>query len=419
MKKGTCYRCCMTQTLHPDDVIEVTTERLAYGGEAIAHYQGMTIFIHGAAPNERVRIRITEKRKSYARAMIEDILVPSTERRNPPCKYYGECGGCQLQHLNYAAQLVAKEGFIHDSLARIGRIDWPHPIEIRSAAEFGYRSRARLKVEQRKGDLAIGFNRTSSHSVCDIEECPILQPSLNTSLATIRSSFKENRIQKWPSLSTIDLSSGDQGVGMDPPLDQIGFPVAPKGELFKSEVLRSVNGYVYRFPPSTFFQSNNLLLDDFVNTVIEGESGELAVDLYAGVGLFTLPLAHKFAHVHAVESNSRAVRYARENLLENQLRNATVELNPVELWLRRFATRVEQLQPDLILLDPPRVGAAEAIGSIAQINPKRITYVSCDPTTMARDLRVLTNQGYTLSRVIAFDFFPQTYHVETIVSLER
>ena len=409
----------MNQLLSLNDVIEVTTERLAYGGEAVAKYKGITIFVHGAAPNEQVRVRITAIKKRYARARIEEIITPSPVRRKPICNYFGTCGGCQLQHVTYPAQLEAKVGYIRDALMRIGGIDWTDPIEMRSAAEYGYRSRARIQVESRRGEQAIGFHKAFSESVCDIEICPILQPPLNDALARIRSYLRDESGLNIPSRSEIHIASGDSDVGVAPLLDRTESTAQSGVPAFSHQALRTVNAFRYRFPPDLFFQANYLLLNDFVSTAVDAESGDLALDLYAGVGLFTLPLAQRFRQVVAIESNPLAAQYARMNIEANGVQNASVENEQVETWLRNVAVRRDQVRPDFILLDPPRSGAADAIDLVAQGGPKRITYVSCDPNTMARDLKSVTRCGYRLTRVIAFDFFPQTFHVESISTLER
>jgi 23S rRNA (uracil1939-C5)-methyltransferase len=150
------------ETLNIGDLVEVTTERLAYGGDAIARHEGLAIFVAFAAPKERLRVRITERKKNFARAVIDQILEPSPVRREAFCRYFGDCGGCQLQHVSYEAQLEAKTGFVRDALERIGRIDWPHEIEIRHGAEFAYRGRAQIKVDRKEG--RVGFSRAASNT---------------------------------------------------------------------------------------------------------------------------------------------------------------------------------------------------------------------------------------------------------------
>ncbi|MEW6212278.1 MAG: TRAM domain-containing protein, partial [Acidobacteriota bacterium] len=199
--------------LHAGDIIEVETERLAFGGDAVARARGLAIFIPFAAPGERVRVRVTQIKKNFARARIEEILRPSVERRAPLCPHFGECGGCQLQHISYRSQIEAKRDFIRDSLARIGRIEWPREIEIHRSTEYGYRSRAQVKVEKQGDHLRIGFNRRSSHSVCDIESCPVLKGDLNSLLAVLRKKLQSGDA---PQASEFEIAASDAAVSLSP-----------------------------------------------------------------------------------------------------------------------------------------------------------------------------------------------------------
>ncbi len=390
------------------DTVDVITERLAYGGDAIARHDGLAIFIPYGAPGERLRVRITERRKAFARGVIVRILEASPARRQPRCQYFGDCGGCQLQHIGYDAQLESKIGFVRDALERIGRINWPREIEIRHAAEFGYRSRAQLKVDRRAG--RVGFNRAASNAVCDITSCPILLPQLDQALHSLWGSLghKPGKAQRLPNRLQVEMAAGEAGVAFEPALESL-----PTGPL-----RRVVKGAVYNFSPSTFFQGNPALLDDLVDLAVGETSGDLAIDLYAGVGLFTIQLARCFGRVIGVEADAPAAKFACENIRANQNENVEFHNNTAEAWLKSFV-QTKAPSPDLILLDPPRTGAAGAIGHIGTLEPSRVTYVSCDPTTLARDLRTLLDSGFELSRVTALDLFPQTFHVETVAQLTR
>jgi 23S rRNA (uracil1939-C5)-methyltransferase len=407
-----------TQSLKIGDRIEVTTERLAYGGDAVARHDGLTVFIGLAAPAERLRVRIVERRKNFARAVIESIIEPSPVRRAPLCAYFGECGGCQLQHLNYTAQLEAKAGFIRDALTRIGKIDWPHEIPVLHASELGYRVRAQIKVETGKSlssqPVRIGFNRLASNAVCDVASCPVLVPELDAALARVRELASESANAgrfDLARLREVEMAAGDNGIAFTPAIAGL-----PSGTL-----ARTVNNLTYHFSPATFFQGNALLLETLIGEALDDYSGRVAIDLYAGVGLFTLPLARRFSRVISVESNREAAQFARQNIAANETVNVEFRQTRVEQWLTDFTTqRTGEPEPvDLLLLDPPRAGAAEAIDAIIALKPARIVYVSCDPTTMARDLRRLLDNGYALDRVTGVDLFPQTYHVETVAHLRR
>lgn len=391
------------------DFLEVTTERLAYGGEAVARHDGLAVFIPFAAPKEKLLVRITELKKNFARAAIERVLEPSSARREPLCRYFGNCGGCQLQHLAYEAQLESKVGFVRDALKRIGRIDWPHEIKIRSAAEFGYRSRAQVTIDWQA--RLVGFKRANSNAVCDVESCPILAPELDRALASLRAvvAGAGGNGAHASRLSQIEMAAGESSVALEP-----SFAGLPAGHL-----RLTAHDAVYSFGPSTFFQSNAQLLDDLIDEAVDNRSSrseDLAVDLYAGVGLFTIQMARLFKRVIGVESDPGTAQFALNNIGANEVANVEFHTGSVEAWLKRYID-AESARPDLVLLDPPRSGAADSIALVAQLKSSRITYVSCDPTTLARDLRVLLDSGYELSRITAIDLFPQTYHVETVVAL--
>jgi 23S rRNA (uracil1939-C5)-methyltransferase len=401
------------------DEYEVSVEKLIYGGDGLARVGERVVFIPGSAPGDRLRVRIDSLEKRFARAEIIDILEPSPLRRAAPCKYFGDCGGCQLQHLEYSAQLGAKAEFIRDSLARIGHIKWPLDIEIKHGPEFAYRSRAQFKIDRAADPLKIGFYRAESQDVCDIEHCPILSPQLNEALAGLRSAQSEIASSKLP-YSKIEFASGD--------IETASYPEVAN---FKNRPIeRSVFGIKYTFDPECFFQVNHLLLETLVETVIGERSGGLAIDLYAGVGLFALQLARRFKRVRATEVSKRAVTWAKTNIRNNELNNIGFSDLSAERFLslmlpdkrrvkaKRSAPIRKVDQVDLVVLDPPRAGASgKVLTDLIDIKPAEIVYVSCDPSTLARDLRVLLDAGYNLRSVTGVDLFPQSYHVETVASL--
>jgi 23S rRNA (uracil1939-C5)-methyltransferase len=419
------------------DLIEVKTERLAYGGEAVARHQGLAVFVQGAAPDETLRVRIIERKKNFARAVIEDIIQPSAVRREPRCKYFGDCGGCHLQHINYADQLAAKVGFIRDALKRTGQIDWQDEIKIHSASEFHYRLRAKIKVarDQVKNgsywptdnlrtrdaveEIRIGFNRANSHVICDVERCEVLLPELNDALQSIRLHLiRDREIIGGEEIEIAVNEISNSECSQQPPASKVSISI-PLSEFSTTDIQRNVAGAIYQFSPSSFFQVNALLLDEFVLESTGSGKGGFALDLYAGVGLFTIQLARHFNRVIGVESNARSVDYARRNISLNEATNASVICDRVDRWLESFMSQREVQIPDLVLLDPPRNGAAEAVDRLGRLQPRQIHYVSCDPNTLARDLKTLLAHNYKIERLVAFDMFPQTYHVETIAFLNR
>ena len=395
-------------------VIEVTADRVAYGGDAVARAGGLAVFIPFAAPGDRLLVRVTELRKSYARAVIQKVLAASPSRRRPLCHHFGECGGCQLQHITYEAQLCAKTSFVRDALTRIGKIDWSEEIRMLHDREFGYRARARVKMERAIGAAGslpnIGFNRAGSRTVCDIDTCPVLLPELNDALASLRARFRGGETSNTGSgtgslPAEVELAAGESGV------------VESLDGLSTEIVTQRVSGVRYCFTPSTFFQVNPFLLEALVQEAVGGHTGETAVDLYCGVGLFSIPLARSFRFVVGVEWNKGACDLARENASAAGVHNVEFHSDCVDDWIDVAISR--KLVPDLVMLDPPRTGAAKSIPRIAALEPRVIVYVSCDPATLARDARSLIDAGYRLSRVTALDLFPQTHHVETVAVLER
>lgn len=391
---------------------DVEIEKIVYGGDGLARIGQQAVFVPYAATGDRLRIRIVECERKFARGVIVEILSSSPSRREAPCPHYGVCGGCQLQHLSYAAQLDAKVSFIRESLARLGGVDWREEIGVRSAEEFGYRSRAEIKVSQASaGQPKIGFYRAASQEVCEVESCPILLPPADRQL---------QRLHAEPSLIPKDatrvyLTAGDDEVIMTPANGENG-----RASEYDSlgTAHQRIAGVNYAFGVKSFFQGNRLLAEELIRTAIGDARGGFAVDLYAGVGFFSLQLAKAFEQVCAVEGNKMAAGHGVENARSNGAQNLRYEPISVEAWLKYKSH--ESSRPDYVLLDPPRAGAGlPVIERLAALESPRITYVSCDPATLARDLKALLNYGYAIGSITALDMFPQTFHVETVVQLRR
>jgi 23S rRNA (uracil1939-C5)-methyltransferase len=390
------------------DVLEVEIERIVPGGAGMAHARGLTVFVPLAAPGDRLRVAVERVKGRVAFAALKEIVAGGSERVEPPCPYFGRCGGCDFQQLSYEAQLKAKVAMIRDCLRRIARIDHLAEIPITpSPAEWRYRSRARWQHDARERHF--GYYELASHRVVDVAECPVVVPELQGALARLRAAINERASfdgNAAEGAREFEAVAGDDGISLLPPLD----------ERDEAECVRVIAGERYRFDASCFFQINHALLDALVVAAVGEERGETAVDLYCGVGLFTLPLARRFARATGVEANPAAARYARRNLSDAALSNARVETAQVGDWLARASVRLAPV--DLLLLDPPRAGAERgAIDGMVALRPRRIVYVSCDPATLARDLRELAVGGYALDSLAAFDMFPQTHHVETVARL--
>jgi 23S rRNA (uracil1939-C5)-methyltransferase len=381
---------------------EVEIERILPGGMGLAHAQGKTVFVSLAAPGDRVRVRVEREQGNVLFAVIEEILAPSPLRIEPPCPYFGRCGGCDFQQLTYDAQLASKAEIIRDCLHRITRLEKvPEIVVTPSPNNWRYRMRATWQMDQEQ--RAIGYYERGSRRVCDVADCAVLLPELQAKLEDIRATA-------WrhfpPGLKHLDVVAGENGVSFAPAF----------AEFETRELSLTVRGEVYRYNAEAFFQINPSLLGPLIDFALAGAAGKSALDLYSGVGLFTLPLARHFDSVLAIEANPMAARFARRNLQDAGLSNAKVITATVTDWFRSAPTT----SAAFILLDPPRAGAESAvIKGILDLQPTSISYVSCDPATLARDLKKLIAGGYLVEAVLGFDLFPQTHHVETVVRLSR
>lgn len=389
------------------DTIEIRIEKVVYGGHGLGRVEGQAVFVPFTAPGDLVRARVTERSKGFLRAEVVERLESGPGRRDPVCGYFGVCGGCQLQHLTYESQLAAKAEFVRDAIERIGRMPVPNDIVVRGAPEheFGYRVRATAHVVQMDVGNLFGFFAEKSHRVVDIARCPLFVPELDSAWIAARAAA-----ECVAQARTVELAAGDGDVASLPPVPGVG----------RGPVVTTVGGVKYAYGPGEFFQINRPLVEALVSAATGGvsDAGGIALELYSGVGLFTIPLSRRFAKVVAVESSREAVGFAHANARANGAGNIELVGAPVERWLRS-----PDLAPgavSLALLDPPRSGlGAKSARDLVRLAPRAIVYVSCDPTTLARDLRVLVDGGYRLDAVEAIDLFPQTFHVETIATLSR
>ena len=379
---------------------EIEIERILPGGMGLAHAEGKTVFVSLAAPGDRVRVRIDREQGNVLFASIEEIMEPSPLRIEPPCPYFGRCGGCDFQQLTYEAQLAAKAEMIRDCLHRIARLEnIPEIVVSPSPNEWRYRMRATWQIDQEQRQ--IGYYERGSRRVCDVADCAVLQPELQAKLEEVRATDWH----EFPSdLKHLDVVAGEDGISFAPAF----------ADFETREVSLTIRGEVYHYNAEAFFQINSSLLGSLIEVALADASGASALDLYSGVGLFTLPLARHFKNVLAVESNPAGAQFARRNLQRAGLANARVITATVTDWFRT----VSAAPVDFILLDPPRAGAESAvIRGIIDRHPPQVSYVSCDPATLARDLKKLMDVGYTIDSITGFDLFPQTHHVETVVRL--
>lgn len=399
----------VTSDFSQSEHVELTIERVLPGGLGIGYADGRTVLVGLAAPGDRLRVRLGGRRGKAWFGTIETVLEPSDDRVAPACPYFGECGGCDFQQLEYQAQLRAKVEAIRDCLRRIAGI--PYDAEIPIAAspnQWHYRASVEWQIDPASG--AVGYFARDSHRVVDIAACPIADPALNEVLVEVRESSAINP----PSARTeVRAVAGDGAIGLGEP-----------GDAEVQALSRTVGGHVLGYDPRVFFQANPGILEPLVQEVLWAtrEPGDwtphgAALDLYCGIGLFTLPLAARYARVIGVESDARTAEYAESNAREAGYQNVRIRTATVETWLPPNAAHLGRIA--LVVLDPPRTGAEAAMPAILKVAPNRIAYVSCDPATLARDIKILVAGGYLLERVAAFDMFPQTHHVEIVAHLRR
>jgi len=422
--------------------MEITSEKLVYGGEGLAHHDGRTVFVPFVLPAERVSAAAVERNKKFVRARVERLLEAAPERVPARCPHYGVCGGCHYQHIPYPAQLPFKTEILRETLRRLGRIKWPGEIAVHSSPPWGYRNRAQWKIralrEAGTATVEIGYFRANSTTLCPVEECAILSPLLLKTLLAVRLALAEKTLP--PQLREIEVFAGAQDTQLLLTATLAGFPSGrqqlaetfrrvvpeigsllfhdPQSERMELDgpgyVETEAAGVTYRVGHLSFFQVNRFLASELAGEVSQsGDGGRLALDLFAGVGLFSVPLTKRFERVVAVESNPAAARDLASNASDQgriTIRNADVE---------QFLEKCREA-PDLVVLDPPRTGLTTGmIGHLVRMAPRWITYVSCDPPTLARDLAAFDKAGYEISRVDLFDLFPQTFHIESVIRLSR
>src|ERR1700681_2860658 len=382
----------------------VTIEKWVYGGDALARVDGRVVLAPFVLPGETARLNVGED----IHADLIEVTAPAPERVEPPCPLFTRCGGCQYQHAPYQFQLTRKVDILREQLRRVGKIDYTGEIETISGPPLNYRNRAQFRI----ADGRIGYLAARSHTLVPVTgECPISSPRMNQALAEMRARLPDPRFPRFVHSLEIFTNEVDLQVNVleaDRPVarsfyDWCGSTVA---------IDYATSFGTFRVSPRSFFQVNRFLVEPLVDAALQNATGETALDLYSGVGLFAIPLARRFQHVIAVESGVTAARDLEVNAARAEVRLQT-ERARVEDFLRSFADT-----PDFILADPPRAGLDKpVVAQLERLAPSRITLVSCDPATLARDLAGLTS--YRIERLTLVDLFPQTYHLETIAQLVR
>jgi 23S rRNA (uracil1939-C5)-methyltransferase len=384
-------------------------EKWVYGGDALARVDGRVVLAPFVLPGETVRLDVGED----IHAELAEVIQASPERVAPPCPLFTRCGGCHYQHAPYAFQLARKVEILREQLRRVGKIEYAGDIETISGPPLGYRNRAQLHISNgQTGNAQIGYLAPRSHTLVPVTgDCPILSPRLNQALNEMRARLDDPKFPRF--VQSLELFTNETDVQVN--VLETDRPVAKSfyewcGSVVAVDYATSVG--TFRVSPRSFFQVNRFLIENLVDVALENAVGQSALDLYAGVGLFALPLARRFKNVIAVESGVTAARDLEVNAQRAGAAMQT-ERARVEDFLRSFADT-----PDFVLLDPPRAGLGKAVVvQLERLAPPRITIVSCDPATLARDIAALAS--YRMERVTLIDLFPQTYHLETVVHLSR
>jgi 23S rRNA (uracil1939-C5)-methyltransferase len=387
-------------------------EKLVYGGDGLARLNGRVVFAPFVLPGERILACVEREKPGMVRARMLEVLEAAPDRVAAPCPVYGRCGGCHYQHAPYEYQLLAKRAILVEALQRLGKMEPPAEIAIVAAEPFGYRNRVQLHVEENR----LGYREARSHRLCTVGECPVASPKINQAIAAFSAMTRDGR---WPRfIRSLEVFTDEREVQIN--VLETDRPVARRffdwcGTLIPGLVEGALDYRgEFRVSSNSFFQVNRLLIDRLVEAATEGVEGETAIDLYAGVGLLSLPLARRFREVTAVESGAGAVR----DLEFNAARAGLGNLHAISQTAEEHLAQLEKA-PDFVALDPPRTGLGKVVvGRLIELRPRQIAILACDPATLARDLAGLVAAGYQVERMTLVDLFPQTYHLETVVRLK-
>jgi 23S rRNA (uracil1939-C5)-methyltransferase len=377
----------------------LTIEKLVYGGDGLARLDGKVVLVPFVLPGEVVRAEIELVKRDLFRGRLIEVISPSAARVSPPCPYFLHCGGCHYQNADPAFQVEQKCSILRETLRRVGKIEFPGEIKAIAGEPWGYRNRVQLHIE----DGAIGYFEHGSHSLCPIGRCAVASPALNDAIARLGDrSFQQVA-------TTVELFTNETETQI-----HVWDRVPAKAyRLFQSLGTTGPIEYDrFRVSPNSFFQVNRYLVDALVQCATGDRGGDWAVDLYAGVGLFSARLAERFKRVTAVESS----RAAFQDLVYNVERRSwpvAAENKSAEEYLKGL-----EQTPEVIMADPPRTGlGGEVVRELGRIRAPQLIIVSCDPATLARDLQSLLAGGYRIEQITMVDLFPQTFHLETVVHL--
>lgn len=430
--------------------MQLTIEKMIYGGDGLArlpanqHGRGKAVFVPFVLPGERIEASARDDKRGFARGKMESLLAASGERVEARCPYFQRCGGCQYQHTNYENQLQIKAEILKENLRRVGKIELAAELHAHPSPPWNYRNRTRLKIRTNPS-FALGYYKFASHELLPVEECPISSAAINRAIAKL---WEVGRAGKVPrEVEEVELFADAEDTQLLVEVYCVGVEAAPM-EKFLAELRASipeiygavafraikkaaaademtllasagstsltyrVSDAAFRVSAGAFFQTNRYLTNELVDLVTGGQSGKLALDLYAGVGLFSSHLAKSFTQVIAVEASPISHADLRYNSQPN--------VKAVRSTTEHYLTKAQSTRPDYVVVDPPRSGMGEKIvRQLAELHAPQIAYVSCDPATLARDLQALLASGYRIEQAHFVDLFPQTFHLESVFHLSR
>ena len=425
---------------------------------ADASGRGKAVFVPFVLAGEKIEAFLTEQKPGFARARADQIVGASPHRVQPGCPYFTQCGGCHYQHASYEHQLEIKEEILRETLQRTAKLELPVDIQVHPSPPWNYRNRSRLQV-QTSPEFKAGYFKMGSHELLAVEQCPISSPLINQGIAAFWQSGRADKVptgvrevEFFASADDSELlvevftsaearraalrqwaeelrASMPEIAGLVVFRDSSGRGSVAQEKLLTvgaDHLIYRTQRAAYRVSAGSFFQTNRHLIDELVRIVTDGQSGDLGLDLYAGVGLFSTALGSDMCHVVSIEESQTA----SGDLAYNQSSNGEVVLASTEQYLARGERkgRVGKGEvlthtlhtPDLAVVDPPRSGLGERVArGLATLGAPRVVYVSCDPATLARDLLTLLGSGYRIQQVHLVDLFPQTFHLETVVHLAR
>lgn len=426
--------------------IELHIERLVYGGKGLGRHNNMVVFVPDVITGENALVEIRTRKKDYAEAELIKVLEPSPHRITPPCPLYHDCGGCQWMHIDYPFQVQAKREILAETLKRgLKTEDIAVPPLIPSSTPLNYRQRVQFKVQHKNGNYQIGYYKRETHQLIDVDKCLLLRPLLNKALKKIRELLNSGKITQLKNLEELHMHCSSDEMAMVFILYADGISKDELNNLFKEikEAVSEATGIIFidkykkritagnpfideelqgisfRISADSFSQidwEQNKSLVKLALDYIGSEQYKNSLDLFCGIGNFTLFIAKNADNVIGIDSGKTAIDDAQYNSKKNLIKNTSFMYNDVKH--RMASLLAEGSCFDLVLIDPPRTGVGkESVNLIADFQPSKIIYISCNPVTLSRDIAHFKAKGYEIKRLQAVDMFPQTYHIETVAEL--